>query len=274
MQILTQDNSIEAYIELYNMCLPITDTIEPLDDETYKILTMANTDIRILDRDECYTKLTRLSKLSPFVTDNIRELKKQYPKENLIEDTLFYMIPLQTIKGTITGFILRGVLNKTYWTSSHPILTEEKTVDYTQLYKKVPTMYGWYKDFLDYDKHEKPKPIILCEGLKDCIYLKQFYPYVLSNNTSMVGTSAYMLRNITDKLLLVYDNDNTGLDSMKKDKYKLNRLGFSVDIVTQKGSVGTKIKTKDSAEHLNYSYIDESYKNLILQKLKKLETFS
>ena len=44
------------------------------------------------------------------------------------------------------------------------------------------------------------------EGSKDCIFMSQFYPYVLAINTSSMGLNAQVLINLTNKFVLAYDN--------------------------------------------------------------------
>lgn len=74
--------------------------------------------------------------------------------------------------------------------------------------------------------------------------LKKFYPYVLSNNTSSLRVNANVLANITDKIILAYDNDETGLEQTPKDRLKLARLGCSVDVM--------QFKYKDAGEYINH----------------------
>ena len=92
-------------------------------------------------------------------------------------------------------------------------------------------MYGFDKTFLDYDSHKKCYPIIVCEGCKDCLTLKKIYPYVVANNTSSMGLNKIILRNITNKFLLVYDNDEAGINGMNRDKEALRDIGSYVDTV-------------------------------------------
>lgn len=195
---------IQDYIELYNKSYSL-DKIKPLNNQTYKIFKASKADIRITHRSQTYENALAFKKIEHFLKGN------EY----------FYMIPLTTIKGTIVGFIVRGVLTSDYGTIT-------RTTEYEN---KVPFMYGFDRTFLNYDKHEKCYPIIICEGCKDCLTLKKIYPYVLANNTSSMGLNKDILRNITNKFLLVYDNDEAGRDGMKKDKNSLRNIGSFVDTV-------------------------------------------
>ena len=195
---------IQRYIELYNKSYSIN-RLKPLNNQTYKIFKSSKADIRVAHRSQTYENALAFTKIEHFLKTN------EY----------FYLIPLTTIKGTIVGFIVRGVLTSDYGTVT-------RTLNYES---KVPFMYGFDKTFLDYDRHKKCYPIIVCEGCKDCLTLKKIYPYVVANNTSSMGLNKAILRNITNKFLLVYDNDEAGINGMNRDKEILRDMGSYVDTV-------------------------------------------
>ena len=92
-------------------------------------------------------------------------------------------------------------------------------------------MFGFDSSFKKFDESEKPYPIIVCEGCKDCLMLKRFYPFVVANNTSSMGMNLTVLRNISNRFLLAYDNDEAGREGMLKDRKALRKLGAYVDIL-------------------------------------------
>ena len=201
---------IENYIELYNLAIPISKIKAPVQDkssstyETYTVLKLSKAEVRVFDRDKHMQLLLDQDKyfsIQNFLKDEVD-----------ISHRFFYMIPVQTPKGTIVGFILRTVFGKSYMTISNSF--EDRV-------KSVPFMFGWYKDFARYNKEDKRLPIVVCEGSKDCIALKKIYPYTLSTNTDSLGTNIEVLKQITNDILLVYDNDESGLKGMKKDQKKL-----------------------------------------------------
>ena len=194
-------DSFEDYIDLYNISRPIKE-LSPLKNQTYMIFSQSNYDIRVFDRRECFGKLTYLSKINHFV-EGVGDF--------------FYIIPMQTIKGTIVGFIYRKVLSSEYAS----IL--KNNLEPLNDFVKVPIMFG-FKDFNRYDE-AKQLPIVVCEGIKDALVLKRIYPFVLSNNTNRMGLSSYILRNITHRFIISYDNDNAGSDGYKSDKKTLNMMG-------------------------------------------------
>ena len=109
------------------------------------------------------------------------------------------------------------------------------------------------------------KPIIVCEGLKDCITLKKIYPYVLSNNTSHMGMNLQVLSNLTNKFILIYDNDKAGMEGSLEDIAKLQKINYNVVKISLKN--GYKDIT-DASENADYFSI---IKREILDNIHRLE---
>lgn len=215
--------NFKDYIELHKSGRSIRD-LSPLDNETYKVFISSNTDIRVIDRDQSYSLLVKTEKLKHFTTD-----------KDGISNRYFYSIPVQSPSGDYVGFIYRALFGHDYASIYRPF--ENKV-------KRVPYMFGFFNDFQNYDRHTMCMPIVVCEGVKDAIVLKRFYPYVLSNNTSALRVNANILANITDKVILAYDNDETGRKEIQKDKRKLANLGCSVDTL--------QYTFKDAGEYINH----------------------
>ena len=129
-------------------------------------------------------------------------------------------------------------------------------------------MYGFDKKFKKYDeeveKRGKCLPIIVCEGSKDCLMLKKVYPYTLANNTSSMGVNAQILRNISNKFLLAYDNDQSGQEGIERDKSTLRNLGAYVE------SLQLHDGYKDCADYLDHPDKFEELKAQIKRKIRKL----
>jgi len=210
---MSKKELFDKYIELYEAGTSIKD-INPIDDQTYKVLVSSNVDVRVIDRDLHIGEISTLSSLTHFTKDT-----KEY------SNRFFYAIPVQTIKGTIVGFIFRTVFSKNYVTVNR---------DFSDKDKKLPLMFGFYEDFKDFDSYSKCLPIIICEGLKDCIALKKIYPYVLANNTSSMGINLQVLSNLTNKFILVYDNDEAGGSGMARDSENLRKLKYDVTKISPK----------------------------------------
>lgn len=238
----TNTVNIQDYIDLYNQGIKL-DGIKPLNNQTYKLFKESGLDIRIIKRSQTYANARAYGKIKYFVKNN----------------EFFYMIPVTTVKGTIVGFIVRGVLNSDYNTVSRTFSSYET---------KVPLMFGFDRKFLLYDKQAEKEnkcyPLIVCEGSKDCMMLKKVYPYVLANNTSSMGLNAQILRNISDSFLLAYDNDKAGQEGIEKDKKILRGLGAYVE------SVKLHEGFKDCADYLGHPNEFEDLKKQIRRKLKNL----
>lgn len=141
----------------------------------------------------------------------------------------FWMIPIVTINKKIVGFIIRGCSVKEYRTIF--------------VRNSICPMFGW-EDFKNYDFN---KPIVLCEGAKDSIYLKKYYPYTLALNTSNITSlNLNILKKFTNNLILCYDNDSTGSSSIKMDGDLLNENKINFQTIVVEGS-------KDWAEQINLS---------------------
>lgn len=239
---------INAYIDLYNTGVSLSRVKLPNPDENYFIFKHSNVDIRIIDRDKNLGLLVQKDKfysIEKFLGDT-EETSHRY----------FYMIPLQTPIGTIVGFILRTVYGKAYQTVCR---------DFPSRAEQVPIMYGWYKDFVDYNKEDKRLPIVICEGPKDCMVLKKIYKYTLSNNTSSLGTNLDVLRQITNDFVLVYDNDEPGLRGMEKDRNRLEqKLCYCTTYHVPDGY-------KDVSDLVHNKEDFQYFARKLLTKIKKLE---
>lgn len=250
------------YIMLYNVSManiddfnnfirwyensPSIKKMNPLKNQTYKVLRSSTLDVRVLNRDDMFKYLNDAdrSKIN-HITVDVGKKSHRY----------LYAIPVQTPNGTIVGFIFRTVFDKAYASIYRPF--EDNT-------KKVPYMFGFYQDFQNFDRHTSCMPILVCEGAKDAIILKKIYPYTLACNTSSMGISAHILANITDKFLLAYDNDPTGEQQIKKDRYILTSLGCSVDVVKYDEGF------KDAGDYVGHPQEYSSLRTQIKNKLRGL----
>lgn len=241
------------YIKLHESGKNIRE-MSPLKNPTYRVLVKSNIDIRVIDRDSVYSLVTGsrtndgyirgCEKLSFFLLD----------KKN-VSHRYFYSIPIQTPSGEYVGFIYRTLFDKAYASVFRPFSDKNK---------KVPYMFGFFKDFQQFNRHTKCMPIVVCEGAKDAIMLKQFYPYTLSNNTSSLGMSSHVLANITDKILLAYDNDDTGRECIASDRKYLTRLGCSVDVLKYHDGF------KDMADYIDHPQELREIRSQLKNKLNGL----
>ena len=239
--------NFENFIKLYESSVSIK-TLKPLKNQTYKILMSTEIDVRVIDRNDMFTFLTKAerTKLDHFTVD-INGKSHRY----------FYAIPVQAPNGEYVGFIYRTLLDKSYASIYRPF--EDNS-------KKVPYLFGFFKDFDNYNRHTTCMPILVCEGAKDAIVLKKMYPYTLSCNTSSLGINTHVLANITDKVLLAYDNDETGEDKIKQDKRTLVKLGCSVDSI----KYSSDPYFKDASDYVGHPQELKELRKQIKNKLKGL----
>ena len=259
---IVTDNSLENYIKLYNKGDSVHN-INPLKNEHYKIFALSNVDVRIIDRDKVNELLIPLSKLHYFVNDHVVKDIKTGKSIFMKGNRFFYMIPIQSIKGNIISFSFRRVFD-TERTNKHYSLNSSNE-DYN---KSAPTFFGWYKDFekFDYDSRNGAKSIALCEGIKDCIYLKQFYPYVLAlNGSSINAKGASFLRYLTNKVVLIPDTDKPGMDAFYNNDTNLTKAGFFTSVVKLDKGI------KDAASYINHPDLEHIIKTRLLNVLEELE---
>jgi hypothetical protein len=241
--------NIQDYIELYEKGLKLSQ-IKPLKNQTYKIFKASGIDIRIIRRDKTYYKADAYSKIKHFTVNN------EY----------FYMIPVTTIKETIVGFILRGVNGSDYSTVSR---------DFSDNKKRVPLMFGFNKNFKNFENYKTCPPIVLCEGSKDCIFMKQFYPYTLAINTSSMGLNAQVLINLSNKFILAYDNDKAGQEGIMRDKRTFRSLGAQVtalELDKAKDENG-KFLIKDCSDYIKYPEKIPKLKEELFYKIRRINSF-
>ena len=118
--------NFEDYITLHESGRSIHD-LQPLDNETYKVFSLSNVDIRVVDRDQSYKLLVKTEKLKHFTTDR-----------DGISNRYFYSIPVQAPNGEYVGFIYRALFGHDYASIYRPF--EDKI-------KRVPYMFGFYLYF-------------------------------------------------------------------------------------------------------------------------------
>lgn len=259
---IVTDNSLENYIKLYNKGDSVR-SINPLKNEHYRIFSLSNADVRIIDRDKVNELLIPLSKLHYFVNDHVVKDIKTGRSIFMKGNRFFYMIPIQSIRGNIISFSFRRVFD-TERTNKHYSLNSSNE-DYN---KSAPIFFGWYKDFEKFDFYSKngAKAIALCEGIKDCIYLKQFYPYVLAlNGSSINAKGASFLRYLTNKVVFIPDTDKPGMDAYYNNDANLKKVGF----FTRKIKLDEGIK--DAASYINHPNLEYAFKTRFLKILEKLE---
>ena len=71
-------------------------------------------------------------------------------------------------------------------------------------------------------------PIVLVEGEKDAIAMQTIYPYTLAMGRNTLGSNIKYLKYLTDKFIIIPDNDEAGLNGYEKIKTDLDRYGLKL----------------------------------------------
>lgn len=110
---------------------------------------------------------------------------------------------LNTFDGLQTPYLVfRSLLTKDFMTITQP---------YTSL-KNIPfglsNFYGRLNGVTDF---KYGMPIVLVEGLKDCLAMQSIYPFAIAMQTNRLNKGLRMvLKQITNNLVMLYDNDDAG----------------------------------------------------------------
>ena len=150
---------------------------------------------------------------NPVKMVSVRDHLEYMPQETLYFDfynkaRIFWLIPIDLPDGAIVGFVMRSLHGKQYSV-------------YNGEYKKQ-VLYGFH----DFGRYSPGMPIVLTEGVKDREYLAQFYPYVLAClSSSPSKASLSLLRALTNKVVLAFDHDDTGIKQAKRMKKTFEGLG-------------------------------------------------
>lgn len=160
------------------------------------------------------------------------------------DNPYFWMIPLTTTKSDeIFGFVLKSYHQKAY----RNIFCDEN----------ICSFYGFH----NFHNFKKGYPIILTEGTKDCITISKIYPYTLACLTAGLGQDDLKcITNLTNKVILCYDNDEPGKKATNRDKEAIIKCGCMVNTIFYRG--------KDPAENCNNIVGLEIIKNSIKSSLQ------
>ena len=96
--------------------------------------------------------------------------------------------------------------------------------------------------------------LVICEGLMDVDALRSVYPNVVGCMTAgLTNMQLEILKLMTNRVILSYDNDKAGRTAYKRDSKKLKELGFEVKCLIQYD------KFKDSGDLASLLYKQEEF---------------
>lgn len=220
--------TISNWMKLYDSCTSIH-SLKKLNSKDYLAFkSKTGNEVRIGQSNKLISKIPRVLSYYKFFA----------------ECNMFWMIPLELPSQEIVGFILKSFSSKEY-----------RTV----IFSKIPVFFGLYgfKDFV------RNNLVILTEGSKDCMYVKTLYPYSLSLNTSKLTSSMLqIIKYLTNKVLLLYDNDATGILQTKYNTQQLSDLNIRVFKINY--------QLKDPGEYFTASFIQQQLFNNEINKVISL----
>ena len=177
---------LKQFINLYKQCSKV-EKLSKINNEESKVFKLKTTGAGV--------RFGKTPKLLDFIPE--RESLYDFWSDN----EYFWLIPMEIKPFEVYGFTLRGY--------DHHEYNLFRTSD-------IPTvLFGLY-DFEDFKFGTDT--VILTEGIKDALVLKQIHPYVLALNTSGLTQNSYnFIKGLTKRFILVYDNDKAGKESTEKD---------------------------------------------------------
>lgn len=143
----------------------------------------------------------------------------------------FWIIPCEIPNNRIIGFILRSYYNIDYDEKS---ILKKKYMN-VGVRGSFPIFYGWHR----FGNYKLGNPIVVCEGIKDSIFLSQYYKYTVATLTNNVSESCLdILSRLTNKVILAYDKDFAG--SKGEEKARKNLSKHNIVSVSLKTSYSVK----------------------------------
>lgn len=109
-------------------------------------------------------------------------------------------------------------------------------------------------------------PLVLVEGNLDCEAMREVYPYTVASLTASLSTNQIQLiSHLTDKVIIAYDDDESGIKGYYSVRKKLTELGMTVKKFNHAMNLHDTgdlfdLRMKDKEE---YDYLIRSYRNQI-----------
>jgi len=106
-------------------------------------------------------------------------------------------------------------------------------------------------------------PLLIVEGNLDCDVAKEIYPYTVATLTNSISqTQLQLIKGLTNKVILAYDNDEAGNTGYNKNAFKLAAQGIMVKRFEYSNGIHDfgdllELKQRDIFE---YNYLVQLYK--------------
>lgn len=110
---------------------------------------------------------------------------------------------------------------------------------------------GMFYGMGDWTAFKHGDPIVLVEGPKDRDAIKDLYPFIGAARTNRLSTKQVItISHLTNKVIILFDNDEHGKDGYYRSKKSLEEAGVSVYFIKQFN------KMKDTGELLDLDDLD------------------
>jgi DNA primase len=174
-------------------------------------------------KDNFILKLAQQHKLNLEILEQVGVLNLHQEK-NILKDKFSdrLMVPINDKSGRVVGFTARVLPYDT-----NPSRPRYLNSSMSQWFNKSELWYGWYEHsaFI-----RQKKEVIIVEGNMDVIIANQFgLDYTLaSQGTSFTVEQLQILKRLTSKVLLAFDNDTAGIVSGQKFYRQATAMGFEI----------------------------------------------
>ena len=160
----------------------------------------------------------RLVTTAHLINENINGV--QFPKVKRMEDIPDYAFDMIVEQGRALIFLEPGsgyAILKQFDTKRFLTFGKQRSVPFglSNFTRPIPNELNITQPFT------YGKPILIVEGLRDCLDAQTIYPYTLAMQTSSIPSLVKeVLHTLTDTIILALDNDDAGQKGIKNLKYK------------------------------------------------------
>jgi DNA primase len=211
-------------------------------------------------KDNFILKLAIAHKLNTDILIQVGVINKLEEK-NALKDkfTDRLIVPINDKSGRVVGFTARVLPY-----DNNPNRPKYLNSSQSQWFNKSELWYGWYEHSMSI---RQKKQVIIVEGNMDVIVANQYgLDYALaSQGTSFTVEQLQILKRLTNKILLAFDNDTAGIISGQKFYRQATAMGFEI----QKLVIDKQFKDLD--EMLSSNLAGENTDTPVIKTLPFLE---
>jgi DNA primase len=174
-------------------------------------------------KDNFILKLAIAHKLNTDILVQIGVINKLEEKNTLKDKfTDRLMVPINDKSGRVVGFTARVLPY-----DNNPNRPKYLNSSQSLWFNKSELWYGWYEHSMAI---RQKKQVIIVEGNMDVIVANQYgLDYTLaSQGTSFTVEQLQLLKRLTNKILLAFDNDTAGIISGQKFYRQATAMGFEI----------------------------------------------